>query len=116
MNSIFEAFKDPTFHFWYVNIGFAIMVLPMIALSWWYHRNIKRTPGGRALMAEQRAVGSRNLAGGSRMMSDVARGKYGETARHMQNRVYWVCGIWVLVLVVYFGLVLWADDVNRVAP
>lgn len=114
MESVIEAFKDPTFRFWYVNIGFAIMVLPMAVLSWWYHSNIKRTPGGQALMAEHRSVGSRNVAGGRRMMRDVARGKYGGMARHMQNRVAWVCGIWVLVLVVYFGLVLWADEVNRV--
>ena len=37
MESVIEAFKDPTFRFWYVNIGFAIMVLPMVVLSWWYH-------------------------------------------------------------------------------
>lgn len=112
MDAIAEAFKDGNFRFWYLVAAFAVMVLPMAALSWWYHSNIGKTPGGRQLMTRQNAS-PRLLASGVQMARDISRGKYGAAAHEMQKRVYWIVGFWVMALVVIFGLAIWADEVNR---
>lgn len=124
MDALFDALKDPDFRLNYVFVGFAIMILPMVALTWWYHTRIGNTPGGKALMKRQNEVGApivrnpmlaqKNLVEAARMARDIADGKYGAEARSMQNLVYWLVGLWVVVLFVYFGLLLWADEVNRV--
>lgn len=113
MDAIFEAFKDAEFRFWYLVAAFAVMVLPMAVLSWWYHTNIRKTPGGRSLMQRQNAA-PRHLASGVQMAQDISRGKYGAAAKQMQERVYWIVGLWVVALFVVFGVLIWADEVNRV--
>jgi hypothetical protein len=55
----------------------------------------------------------RDLPEASEMAKDIAAGRYGDVARAMQNRVYWFFGLWVLANAIAFGLLLWADEVNR---
>jgi hypothetical protein len=126
MDAVFEAFKDADFRNTYVLIGVGLMILPMVGLAWWYHTNIGKTPGGRALMKRQNAVGApivrspmlaqKNLAEAAKMARDLADGKYGDGARTMQTKVYWISGLWAVALCLYFGLLIWADEVNRVVP
>ena len=116
MQNVLRALADPTIRGSYLIICFAILVLPMIALSYWYHSRIKRTEGGQELMMRQArtppyAPGSLSKAFG--MARDIASGKYGNTARTMQNRVYWFVGLWVIANIIGFGILLWADEVNR---
>jgi hypothetical protein len=47
------------------------------------------------------------------MARDIARGRYGSAAASTQKRVYWFFGLWVLANVLAFGLLFWADEVNR---
>ncbi len=116
MNTLFDLFKNDTFHFWYVMGGLAMLCLPMAAMSWWYHANIRKTAGGRALMDRQNATGAyaKDLAQGWAMARDIADGRYGPAARNLQNKVYLFIGLWIIALILYFGLLLWADEVNRV--
>lgn len=115
MDAIFDAFRDESFRFAYLIFAFSVMVLPMAALSWWYHTTIRKTPGGRALMQRQNAA-PRHLASGVQMARDISNGKYGAVAKRMQERVYWIVASWAVALLVVFGLLLWADEVNRVPP
>ncbi len=123
MHDILAALADPTTRLWYLLFCFAVMLLPMIGLSYWYHANINISGGGRKLMRRQnRSVsqrrrdlgsvpGSLNEAG--RMARDINAGNYGDRARQMQHKVYWVVAIWLLVNVIAFGILLWADEVNH---
>jgi hypothetical protein len=121
VGEVLAALADPTIHDIYMAACFAVMVLPMIALAWWYHANIDRTEGGRALMRRQREAGvSRHPADAGRMLSeawtmgaDIEAGRYGGHSRRMQNRVYVVTGLWLVALAVMFGILIWADAVNR---
>jgi len=115
MDALFDAFRDESFRSSYVLFAFAVMVLPMAALAWWYHTNIRKTPGGRALMQRQNAA-PRHLASGVQMAGEISRGKYGDAAKRMQTRVSWIVALWVVALIVVFGLLIWADEVNRAAP
>lgn len=109
---ILEAFKDEGFRSAYLMGAFAVLILPMVALSWWYHTNIGKTPGGRHLMKIHNAA-PRHLASGVGLARDISRGRYGSAARTMQTRVYWIVGLWILAVVVVFGLLLWADELNK---
>lgn len=125
MTAIATLLADPTARAWYLGFSFALLVLPMIVLSVWYHRGIKTTPGGRALMQRQnanparlRGSGGQTIGGlmeAARMARDLRAGKYGSHAYAMHKRVYWLVGAWVVVNVIAFGLLLWADEVNRAA-
>jgi hypothetical protein len=53
----------------------------------------------------------RETAGTAR---DIASGRYGQHAKRVQSRVYWVAGLWVAALTAYFGLLIWADEMARV--
>lgn len=121
VSALADFLKDPTSRALTLAIGMAIMVLPMIALSVWYHRNIKKTPGGRRLMAQQgqtpAIIGSlAGFATGLALGRAIEKGRYGDHARRMQHRVYWVTCCWIAVLVVYFGLFIWTDELNRLSP
>ena len=116
-----ELFQDPTFRLCYIAGGMLLLVGPMLWLSYWYHRNIGSSERGRRLMQRQRANRPRphvvpNLSDAVSMARDIASGRYGHYAKRMQNRVYWVAGLWVAALTVYFGLLIWADEMARVAP
>ncbi len=114
-----EQLRDPNVRLAYVTGGMVLMVVPMLWLSIWYHRKIGSSPGGRALM--QRQAKSQPLTGTFRgvgdaipIMRDISAGRYGQHARKLQRRVYWVAGVWIAVQIVYFGLLFWADELNRV--
>jgi hypothetical protein len=122
MSTVFEALGDPTIRSWYLAFCFGLMVLPMAGLAWWYHANIRKTEGGRRLV--QRHAQSppwphdpeqaqHNLGEAAAMARDVASGKYGETARTIQNRTYWIVGLWLLANALAFGLLFWADEANQ---
>jgi hypothetical protein len=115
MHDMLRALGDPTIRGWYLIICFAVLVLPMVLLAWWYHSRIKRTAGGRELMERQARTPAHagNVWQAFGMARDIAAGRYGDTARMMQNRVYWLIGLWLLVNVIGFGLLLWADEINR---
>jgi hypothetical protein len=124
MDTVLRTLGDSTIRGWYLVICFAMLVLPMIALTYWYHSRMHLTEGGRDLMKRQagtparRGGGLGQVAGGISeaisMARDIASGKYGNAARMMQNRVYWLIGFWLLANVIGFGILLWADEVNRV--
>jgi hypothetical protein len=116
-----ELFQDPTFRLWYIGGGMLLLVGPMLWLSYWYHRNILNSEGGRRLMQRQNANRPRprvmpNLSDTVSMARDIASGRYGQYAKRMQSKVYWVAGLWAAALTVYFGLLIWADEMARVAP
>ncbi len=124
MQAIAAALSDPATRQAYMIFCFALLVLPMIALAAWYHTRINRTAGGRALMGRQnqsdvtplpyragRAPGLLQEAGS--MASDIAAGKYGADAKAMQTVVYWVSGLWVIANAIAFGILIWADEINR---
>ncbi|MCW5748568.1 MAG: hypothetical protein KIT36_20430 [Alphaproteobacteria bacterium] len=125
MEPIFAALADPIVRDWYLGLCFAVLVLPMIALAWWYHASIGNTQGGRALMEEHARIGVpdrtrpvaafealwRSLA----LAKDIAAGRYGVAARQAQNQLYVVVGLWLVVNAVLFGLLIWADAVNGAA-
>ena len=90
-------FADPTFRAVYIAAFVAVLVGPMIWLSRWYHRNIGNTRGGQRLMRRQNYHGARDPSG-ILMAGDIERGRYGDTARTMQHRVYKVVGWWLLAL------------------
>ena len=114
-----ELFQDQNFRLWYIAGGVLLMVGPMVALSLWYHRNILSSEGGRRLMQRHNKNRPRphfmpNLRETAGMARGISSGKYGQYAKRMQNRVYWVCAIWVVAVAVYFGVLLWADETARV--
>ncbi|HUS97668.1 MAG TPA: hypothetical protein VMX97_13085 [Hyphomicrobiaceae bacterium] len=125
MEAALKALGDPTVRGWYLIFCMALLVLPMIALSYWYHSRINRSSGGRQLMKRQNrtpARPTRSLSQAARGMTDaadlardIAAGKYGEVARRMQNKVYLFCGLWLLANTIAFGILFWADEVNRIA-
>jgi len=108
---------------WYLIFCFAVMFVPMIGLSLWYHLNIRSTSGGRALMDRQNRShlsshrsmwdAAKSLGGATDMARDIEHGKYGGDARRMQTIVWWVVGLWLIANVVCFGILIWADEVNK---
>jgi len=123
MQEWLHALGDPVIRDWYLGFCFALLVLPMIALSFWYHRRIEQTAGGQALMKRQRrsavrphgSLGdaSRSLSDGISIMRDIAFGRYGAAPRMMQNKLFVIIGCWIAANVIAFGILLWADEVNR---
>ena len=126
MSEIASLLAIPAVRGWYLAICFAVMILPMVGLALWYHRNIGATPGGRALMDRQRQShhpvrrgiwgATKNLAEAFRMGRDIEHGTYGDDAKRMQMIVYWVVGLWLVASVVCFGVLIWADEVNKQVP
>ena len=119
-----ELFQDPTFRLWYIAGGMLLLdradavAQPLVSPQ---HRG-STAEGGRAADAAPAARAARartrspDLGEAVGMARDIASGRYGQHARRMQNKVYWVAGLWVVALTVYFGLLIWADEMARVAP
>lgn len=101
----------------WLTLSFAVMVLPMVGLSFWYHRRIRRTPGGRRLMAEQKAnrpsIGNPGLRASGRMARGIAAGTYGEDTRRLQSKVYMVVALWLAGCAIMFGLLLWGESLEQ---
>ena len=126
MSGIASPLADPAVRSWHLVFCFAVMILPMVGLAIWYHRNINGTPGGRALMERQNRsrYGVRRGARGARenfreagdLARDIERGAYGDDARRLQTIVYWVAGFWLLANLACFGVLIWADEINRKMP
>lgn len=124
MQSIAAALSDPAVRGWYLLVCFALMVLPMVALAVWYHRTIRKSAGGRALMERQARTPAmniptaveRNLRVAGHMARDISAGQYGAHVRRIQNRTYLVVAVWLLVNTIAFGILIWADEVNRATP
>lgn len=122
---IAHALADPGTRDLYLMVCFALLVLPMIGLSIWYHRNINETEGGRRLMERQNAApplpgggygaAQRNMRQAGEMARDIEAGAYGEAARRLQRKTYWFAGAWLLLNMLAFGLLIWADEVNKAA-
>lgn len=117
-----DRIRDPGFQDIYIAVGVAILILPMVALTWWYHSHVNRTDGGRRLMREQRYHNSgartlsgaaRNLRGAAGMSRDIASGRYGEDVRRLQNRTYAVVLAWIVANTIVFGALIWAQDYNQ---
>lgn len=95
MQTIADALKDQTVQDIYLAFAMAVLVLPMVALALWYHHNVNRTEGGRALMRVQErhrpvigrlSQSQRNLRDAGDMAHDIASGVYGEDVRRLQRR------------------------------
>lgn len=113
MQAIARALGDPVVRGWYLAFSFALMVLPMVAMSAWYHVVIRRTEGGRALMKRNSQAGIVEAGG---MARDIATGKYGAEVKTIQGRTYVIVAVWLLANALAFGVLAWADEVNRPAP
>jgi len=100
----------------YLAFCMAVMILPMVALTIWYHRQIRRTPRGRKLMERQRGAMPGTIAGylgGFGMARDISRGRYGARVKQLQNKVYFVVAIWLVACTICFGVLIAADEMNR---
>lgn len=123
VHPISQALSDPTVRFWYLLFCFALLVLPMVALAAWYHSTIRKGPGGRALMKRQTEtpplllrgpVGAiYNLLVAGRMARHIAAGNYGDVVRRTQHQTYLLVALWLILNVIAFGILIWADEVNR---
>lgn len=95
----------------------AVLILPMVGLSVWYHRQIGRTVGGRRLMADQNAhrprVGDPGLRAGGRMARKIRSGSYGRHARRLHNRVYLWVALWLVSCTILFGLMVWGSALEQ---
>jgi hypothetical protein len=124
MDTIAHALLDPAVRGWYLIGCLALLILPMVALSVWFHRGIRHSPGGRALMQRQRgartwaraslADAAYNAGDGVSIIQDINAGRYGQHAKAMMTRVYWFTGAWVVLNAIAFGILIWADEINRV--
>lgn len=114
-------FANETFETVYILLIAAVVLLPMIALARWYHRNIGRTEGGRRLMREQRrnqgvthGPGAlSNLPRAAEMARDISRGEYGPRANRMQRRVYVLVTVWLVVAGVVAGAGIYFMEAAR---
>lgn len=120
METIAHWLADPTTRTLYLVVALAVMIVPMIVLALWYHGKIGADEGGRRLMEDQAANAPTPRWAGNpsrtvEMARDIAGGAYGEHARRMQIKVYWLVGAWIIANIIVFGVLLWADEINRVA-
>ena len=54
-----------------------------------------------------------DLGEGWSMARDIEAGRYGEEVKSLQRVAYWFTAVWVLAAAVSFGVLIWADEVNR---
>lgn len=113
-------------------IAMSVMVLPMLAITIWYHANVGKTAGGRALMGEQErskprlrgsshrhgaiadaAAVTRNMRGAGAMARDISAGVYGDEVRRLQNRMYRYVALWLLANAVVFAVLLLAIEIRQ---
>ncbi len=114
---MWHVFRDPSFRLWYLVIGLALLVLPPIVMALWYHRKSRETAAGRDLMKRQNRMGvrapPRQVAA---MARDIAVGRYGADVASQQRWTYVFFLCWFLVNAAYFGLMIYADAVNKGLP
>ena len=103
---------DPQVRDAYLVFCMTVMILPMIVLTIWYRRSIRRTARGHELLERQ----SEEYTSGTdalQMLRDISGGRYGQDVKRIQHRTYWVVGLWLLANVIAFGVLLIADEMNR---
>lgn len=115
MQPIANALADPDVRAAYLVLCLLIMGVPMIVLTIWYRKRIGQMPGGEAIQREQDRIGvwtprAWQAIGFAR---DIAAGRYGVDVRNLINTLYLVVAIWAAVNAVTFGILIWADEVNR---
>lgn len=116
MDAVARALADPASRGMYLVFCLLLLVAPMLALALWYRARVTRTAGGRALMGEQarlRGYSNGGLPEVIRLVRDIAAGRYGAEVRGLQNTTYALVAIWVIANTVAFGILIWADEVNR---
>jgi len=123
MTQLLEALRDPDVRNAYMIGCFALLCLPMAALAIWYHWTIRKTRGGRDLMERQAKAPpmprtsylgvQENMKDAFYIHAEIQSGRYGDEAKRLQHIVYWVVGVWLALNAVAFGLLIWADEVNR---
>ena len=112
---------DPAIYTAYLVFALAVLIVPLIILSRWYHKSVDRSAGGRALMKEQNAAPPvahgaflfQNISTAVRLYKKIAAGVFGKQVQRLQNRVYWFLGFWILANIIVFGILIWADTVNQ---
>lgn len=99
--------------------SFAVFIVPMVWLAVWYHEGIEKTKRGKELMERHTNAGAHKfnpkLSEGMGMARDVADGHYGSHVKSMQNRAYLVTAIWVVANVFMFGIVIWGQELAKIA-
>lgn len=110
IETIAIALRDDTVFKIYIAAMMAVMVGPMVLLTIYYHANISRSDGGKALMREQakHAPGvsggtAANLGATGRMAKDISAGRYGQSVRRLQNKTYLFVALWLAA-----NIVMWA--------
>ena len=94
IETIAIALRDDTVFKIYLAVMMAVMIGPMVLLTMYYHANVSRSGGGKALMREQekhapnasnprRALG--NLGAAGRMAKDISAGRYGSSVRRTRR-------------------------------
>ena len=106
----------------YIGVLLATMILPMIYLSSWYHKEVAKTEGGNELMDDQNSAEYRarrgatltdegalrqakgNFQKADKLNSEIMSGKYGSHAKQVQIQTYKFVGVWLLALGALGGL------------
>src|SRR5688572_5277047 len=115
MDSIARALADPVGRLAYLAFCCVLLCAPIVALTFWYRARLARTAGGRAAAKERAIIGGqrRHAGRGVALGRDMASGRYGADARDLQITTCWLAGVWLVINALAFGLLLWADEVNR---
>ena len=106
----------------YIGVLLATMILPMMYLSSWYHKEAAKTVGGKELMEDQNSAefharrgttltdtGTLSQAKGNfqradKLNAEIMSGKYGSHAKQLQIQIYKFVGVWLLALGALGGL------------
>jgi len=117
METFLRWIAGPAVQDWYLGFATGVLVLPILLIALWYHRNIGATPGGRALMERQGQLNQLpdlgGFAAGAELHRDITSGRYGAMAKSMQARLYLLVGCWLIANTVVFGLLIWAQEVVK---
>ncbi|MGF1650081.1 MAG: hypothetical protein ACFCUN_06500 [Hyphomicrobiaceae bacterium] len=115
-----DIIQDPAAELAAILLAMVLLAGPMIWLAIWYHRTLRKTADGRALLDENskwpanpHRLSARSLTGAARMARDIQRGRYGAKVRAVQKRTYWVIGLWVCLNVAAFALLFAAQERNK---
>ena len=116
MQIIADALVDPTGRTVYLVFCFLLLIVPMIILAIWYRLSMNRLAAGEAVLREQARIGVGTPGALQEAIGfgrDLAAGRYGADARRLQNTTYVLVTVWIVINVVAFGILIWADEVNR---
>ncbi len=75
---------------------------------------MQRQQGARTWARASLADAAYNAGDGVSIIQDINAGRYGQHAKAMMRRVYWCTGAWVVLNAIAFGILIWADEINRV--